>query len=103
MKKPLFISILSIFLSCSQNSIEKHCKHYRNHNDIESLRKAVELISIGTDTSSIRELLGEPIDFGFDYRYTTNTIGENGCPVGAVFGIDSLGKISSKSILEICE
>lgn len=103
MKNLLIIGSIIFAIPSCQNNIEKHGLQYQKTGNIESLEKVVELIDIGTDTSEIKKILGEPIDFGFDYRYLTNKIGENGCPVGAVFGIDSSGKISSKSIFEICE
>ena len=103
MRNSLIIGLFLAALVSCQNVTEKFGAHYQNNKDIESLKKVVELIDIGTDTAIVRKILGEPIDFGFDYRYLSNTIGENGCPVGAVFGIDSNGKISSKNLIEICE
>ncbi|MGE0076920.1 MAG: hypothetical protein AB7S48_03580 [Bacteroidales bacterium] len=97
------ICLTIILLSSCQGEVKKYGKSYQQNGDIESLEKALSLIEIGCDTSYIKQILGEPIDFGFDYRYLTDSIGENGCSVGAVFGIDSCGKISSKYILEICE
>jgi len=54
-------------------------------------------------TSQIKEILGEPIDNGFDYRYLVDSTGENNCPVGAVFTIDQENKIKHRWIDEICE
>ena len=103
MNKLLLIYFIFLFIPGCQNSVEKYGKQYQNCRDVESLEKALEQIYIGTDTSEIKKILGEPIDFGFDYRYLTNAVGENGCQIGAVLGIDSSGKVSSKSIFEICE
>lgn len=99
----LIVCATLTLLSSSCNNIEKYGRHYKQNRDIKSLENAVALIEIGWDTSCVRQILGEPIDFGFDYRYLSNTKGENGCPMGAVFNIDSCGKISSKNIIEICE
>ncbi len=103
MKNLLFIGFVLFFMYSCQSEIEKHAQHYQKHKDIESLQKTIDLIDIGVDTSYVTKILGEPIDFGFDYRYLTNKVGENGCPIGAVFGINESGKITSKSIFEICE
>ena len=54
-------------------------------------------------TAEVKKYLGEPIDNGFDYRYTVDSIGINHCPIGAVFSIDSSGMISHWWIDEICE
>ncbi len=99
----LIVCATFALLCCSSNNIERYVKHYKQNNDIESLESVLDLIEVGCDTSYLRKILGEPINFGFDYRYITDTEGENGCPMGAVFWIDSLGKVSSKGILEICE
>lgn len=58
---------------------------------------------IPTDTSTVKRILGEPINTTLDYRYIIDSIGPNGCPVGAVFMLDTNGIITGKWIDEICE
>ena len=99
----LFLITLISF-SCSQETeIEKYGKHYQQHKDYNSLNRVVELINLEADTAFIKTILGEPIDMGFDYRYLLDSIGLNGCVIGAVFHIDDVGKIDQKWIDEICE
>lgn len=103
--KKYFINLF-FFLLCMYGcttSIADYGKHYQKHQDFASLDKVVELIDLGIDTAEVRKLLGEPIDMGFDYRYLVDSIGENGCVVGAVFHIDESGKIDQKWTGEICE
>ena len=84
-------------------ALEKHGQHYQKNKDFHSLSKVVELVQLQVDTSVIRDLLGVPIDMGFDFRYLIDSIGPNGCVIGAVFHIDEWGKIDQKWIDEICE
>jgi hypothetical protein len=63
----------------------------------------VDLLPPGSDTARVKDILGEPIDMGFDYRYTLDSVGPTGCVVGAVFHIDEQGKIDQKWLDEICE
>ncbi len=93
-----------VLFGCSSNTeIEKFGKHYQKNNDYESLSKVVELMKLGADTAYVKQILGEPINMGFDYRYTIDSIGPNGCAIGAVFNINKDGKIDQKWIDEICE
>jgi hypothetical protein len=98
-------TILILFISSCQSTseLEGLGQHYQNHQDYKSLEKVVELIELDIDTSLVRSILGEPIDMGFDYRYLIDSVGENGCVIGAVFHIDEFGKIDQKWIDEICE
>jgi hypothetical protein len=82
---------------------KKHGKTYQKTLDYQSLSKVVDLIPLQSDTSFVRSILGEPIDMGFDFRYLIDSVGPNGCPLGAVFHIDEYGKIDQKWIDEICE
>ena len=72
-------------------------------NDYQSLSKIVNAIPLQSDTSYVKKLLGNPINMGFDYRYTIDSTTENGCGFGAVFHINSMGKVDQKWIGEICE
>ena len=94
----LCLLMLIIITSC----IKKYGRDYQTHNDFKSLSKVVSHIEIGVDTNYVKQLLGEPINFGFEYRYLTDSISEEGCPVGAVFHVTN-GKITSKMLLPICE
>ncbi|MEZ4686540.1 MAG: hypothetical protein R3B47_10870 [Bacteroidia bacterium] len=89
---------------CKQaTELANHGKHYQQHQDYYSLNQVVELLPEGADTSLVKMLLGDPIDMGFDYRYTVDSTGPNGCVIGAVFHIGDDGKIDQKWLDEICE
>jgi hypothetical protein len=93
-----------LFLGCkSVDGIKEFGQHYQKNQDYESLSKVVELTPLDSDTSYIKSILGEPIDMGFDYRYLVDSVGPNGCVIGAVFHINEMGKIDQKWIDEICE
>ena len=89
-------------LSCS-SPLERHAKHYREYQDAKSLKEVVRLFPKDADTSTVKSLLGEPIDFGFDYRYLAEEVSENNCAVGAVFHISEGGVIDDFWYGEICE
>ena len=105
MKITSLLFIFGLFLVACQplSEVQKYGKHYQKHQDYASLAKAVDLISLGSDTSEVSAILGEPINMGFDYRYLVDSTGEKGCVIGAVFHINSEGKIDQKWIDEICE
>lgn len=99
-----YIPIILFFIACTGlSSIQKSGKHYQKHQDYSSLQKVVDRISLYSDTSLVKEILGEPIDMGFDYRYLLDSTNESGCVVGAVFHINDDGKIDQKWIGPICE
>ena len=60
-------------------------------------------MDLGVDTLFVKSILGEPINMGFDYRYLIDSVGQNGCTIGAVFHINEEGKIDQKWLDEICE
>ena len=95
--------VLIIFSCQNRTELENLGQHYQIYYDYKSLQKVVELIDLDVDTFFVKDILGEPIDMGFDYRYLIDTIGENGCVIGAVFHINEFGKIDQKWIDEICE
>ena len=96
--------IVLLFSSCQTSSeLVTYGQHFQDHNDFRSLQKVVELIELDVDTLFVKNILGEPIDMGFDYRYLVDSVGENGCVIGAVFHINEFGKIDQKWIDEICE
>lgn len=100
------ISLFTISLltfACPMSPIYIHGKNYQQDQDYASLAKVLEQLELGTDTSIVRQILGEPIDMGFDYRYLLDSVGPKGCVVGAVFHIDERGKIDQKWLDEICE
>jgi len=103
MKGILIITMLVIFSCQSTSELESLGKHYQSQKDYQSLKKVVGLIELNSDTSFIKNILGEPIDMGFDYRYLIDSVGEKGCVIGAVFHINEFGKIDQKWIDEICE
>lgn len=98
----LFFIALLLLPSCL-SEIEQKGRHYQEEQDYESLARVVELMEVGADTAYVRSILGPPIDMGFDFRYTVDSTGPNGCVIGAVFHIDEQGKIDDKWIDEICE
>jgi hypothetical protein len=103
MKKIITFTALVFLLAACQSELERLGQAYQKTQDYESLSKAVDLIELGSDTAFVRSVLGEPIDFGFDFRYLVDSTGPNGCVIGAVFHIDDQGKIDQKWIDEICE
>ena len=103
-KKLYWLGFSMLIISCATTStLKKHGQHYQHHRDYYSLSQVVELLPAQADTADIKRLLGEPIEFGFDYRYLIDSTGPSGCPVGAVFHIDDQGRIDQKWIGEICE
>lgn len=95
---------MGIIASCrSEKDMMKWGNHYQKYNDYNSLNKALQLMPTHITTAQVKVILGEPIDNGFDYRYMVDSTGVNHCPVGAVFNIDSAGKITHWWIDEICE
>ena len=100
--KYLFAIVL-LFACKTVDDITKFGQHYQQYQDYESLSEVVKLTPEEADTSYIKNILGEPIDMGFDYRYLLDSSGPNGCVVGAVFHINENGKIDQKWIGEICE
>lgn len=83
--------------------LRQYGRHYQAHYDVNSLQQVVDRLPAGSDTALVKKILGEPIDFGFDYRYLIDSTGPNGCPVGAVFHIGEGGKIDQQWLDEICE
>ena len=55
------------------------------------------------DTAYVKLILGEPVDMGFEYRYTVDSTSPNGCSVGAVFHFGNKGIIDTSWVGEICE
>ncbi|MFK7774533.1 MAG: hypothetical protein AB8F94_20490 [Saprospiraceae bacterium] len=97
--------LLVLIVSSCQNrtELENIGQHYQKNNDYKSLQKVAELIDLDVDTLFVKNILGEPINMGFDYRYLVDSVGENGCVIGAVFHINEFGKIDQKWVDEICE
>jgi len=105
MKNYFKLSILFfLFINCSQKSdIEQYGLKYQQHQDYKNLKKVVDLLPQNADTTFVKEILGIPNNMGFEFRYTTDSIGTNGCTIGAVFQYNKKGKITNKWINEICE
>lgn len=99
----LFLVLLTSCQNISSSPVENFGLHYQQHKDLKSLQKVVDLVELNSDTSLIKKILGAPIDMGFDYRYLVDSVGENGCVIGAVFHINEVGRIDQKWIDEICE
>lgn len=92
------------FWCCSSgSSLRNYGQAFQKHRDYHSLKRVVDAMELGTDTIQVKAILGEPIDMGFDYRYLIDSVGPNGCVIGAVFHISAAGKIDQKWIDEICE
>ena len=101
---PKFLFAVILIFGCKTvDDITKFGQHYQKHQDYESLSKVLDLTPSDADTTFVKNILGEPIDMGFDYRYLLDSTGPNGCVVGAVFHINENGKIDQKWIDEICE
>ncbi len=95
------IFMLLLLASCSPKL--NPSAHYQKHGDIASLQAACEQIPNQADTLILKNILGEPVDFGFDYRYYSDSVGPNGCPIAAVFWINEFGLVTSREIFEVCE
>jgi hypothetical protein len=96
--------LVVLISSCAtQKDIMNYGSHYQKYKDYKSLKNAVDLMPSNITTLQVRKILGDPIDNGFDYRYTVDSTGIHHCPIGAVFNIDSTGKISTWWVDEICE
>ncbi|MCB0532716.1 MAG: hypothetical protein H6574_18720 [Lewinellaceae bacterium] len=105
MLRPPFLVLLGVLLlaSCAMHRLKQYGRHYQAYRDFASLQLVVDRLPAGADTALVKNILGEPIDFGFDYRYLIDSTGPNGCPVGAVFHIGEQGKIDQQWLDEICE
>ena len=91
-------------INCTPTTdVKKIGEEYQRNHSYGSLKKAVDLIVLPCDTALVKSILGEPIDMGFDYRYTTDSVGADSCTVGAVFHIDEKGKIDNVMLDQICE
>ncbi|MEZ5038751.1 MAG: hypothetical protein R2828_02630 [Saprospiraceae bacterium] len=100
----IYVFPLLLWMGCkTKNEIMAAGQHFQAHQDFENLKKVVDLMPLDVDTTYVKSILGEPIDMGFDYRYLVDSIGPNGCVIGAVFHIEDAGKIDQKWIGEICE
>lgn len=98
------MAILLLSVGCNHKlGLEEYGKRYQTLKDYKSLSKVVEGVELGVDTVFVKKVLGEPISMGFDYRYLIDSLGPNGCSIGAVFHINAKGKIDQKWIGEICE
>ncbi|MFZ4770981.1 MAG: hypothetical protein ACOYLO_12440 [Ferruginibacter sp.] len=87
----------------SKNELQQSGLHYQQYQDYKSLENVVKLLPVDADTLAVKNILGTPNDMGFEYRYTVDSTGVNGCTIGAVFQINDQGKIIQKWIDEICE
>lgn len=111
MKTTLFaLLLLAITGSESCSKLEKYGRCYQETLSEDCLQKVVDLMPLGVDSAYVRQILGEPIDFGFDFRYLVDEEAQSPnpdlpfpCPRGAVFHIDDQGKIDDKWLGEICE
>ena len=100
-KYQIIIALLSIYTQ--KDDLRQFGQHYQKHQDYKSLQKVVELLPEHIDTTKVKEILGEPNSLGFEYRYTVDSTGIQGCVVGAVLQIDIKGQIRNKWTGEICE
>ena len=98
----LFFALLAAGCN-SKNELQQSGLHYQQYQDYKSLENVVKLLPADVDTGAGKNIFGTPNDMGFEYRYTVDSTGENGCTIGAVFQINEKGKIIQKWINEICE
>lgn len=99
-----YILLFTLAAGCkSKNELQQSGLHYQQYQDYKSLENVVKLLPADADTLAVKNILGTPNDMGFEYRYTVDSVGENGCTIGAVFQIDEKGQIKHKWINEICE
>ncbi len=106
MKKLALVSVLPLLaiISCTNpGRLVQYGKHFQKYHDYKSLNQVVNLIEQNADQAYLKNILGEPIDMGFDYRYLVDSTGENGCPIGAVFHFSEKKIVDDLWIGEICE
>jgi hypothetical protein len=104
MKLSKYIIAFTLLAGCkSKRELQEFGLLYQQHRDYKSLQKVVELLPANADTLLVKEILGQPNDMGFEYRYTIDSAGANGCIIGAIFKMDDKGEITQKWIDEICE
>lgn len=97
-----FVILMALLLgSCSP--LRQAARSYRLQQDPKSLKEFLALTPEEIDTAFVRRHLGEPIDMGFDYRYLTAELSEEGCAMGAVFHISEDGTIGDRWYGAICE
>lgn len=97
-------AVLFLFLMLTGCSpLHQAAASYRRVQDSASLKRFLELAPKDMDTAMVRKYLGEPIDMGFDYRYLSEELSDEGCAMGAVFHIGENGKIGDRWYGAICE
>jgi len=106
MNRFFVLCIAIVFTACTpatNESLSEKGTAYQLTQSFDALQYVVDNLPEGSDTSFVKAILGEPIDMGFDYRYLVDSIGPDGCVMGAVFHIDDQGLIDQKWTGEICE
>ncbi len=103
MRSFLLIALLSPLLFTACQTVAKYGRCYQQTKDPDCLKQVLTRMEAGVDTAYVKEILGEPIDMGFDYRYLVDEQSEEGCPMGAVFHIGDGGKVSDMWFGAICE
>ncbi len=88
--KLILALLLTLFIiACdSTQSLQQQARKFQQHQEYKYLQQVMTLLPENIDTTYVKNLLGEPIDMGFDYRYVTDSVSPQGCAVGAVFHID---------------
>ncbi|MGF1534174.1 MAG: hypothetical protein ACFCUI_10750 [Bernardetiaceae bacterium] len=97
--------LLFWFSACGSTNpvLLQYGRHYQKHRDYASLSKVVELLPLNSSKSLVIRYLGDPIDFGFDYRYLLDSMGVDGCVIGAVFHFNDRDAVDQKWLDQICE
>ena len=63
-----YVCLFVLVASCApKTEMLQYGQHYQKFNDFKSLTAAVKLMPEDITTSQVKEILGEPIDNGFDY------------------------------------
>ena len=95
--------LLALGLMACHTPLRQAGRLYQKELDPAALQYVVDHLPTGADTATLRRLLGPGIDMGFDWRYLIDSIGEQGCMVGAVFHLDEAGRVDQQWLGEICE
>ncbi len=96
--------LVALLAACNAKSeLQQWGAHYQQYTDYTSLQKVVELLPANATEKQVKNILGLPNDMGFEYRYTVDSVGINGCTIGAVFQFNDKGEITQKWIGQICE
>lgn len=97
------MALLLGLVACQETDpLQQLGQAFQERQDYGSLKAVLDAMPAEPDTALIKQLLGEPIDMGFDYRYLIDSLGPDSCVIGAVFHLEE-GRSDNRWIGQICE